>query len=49
MAKMVLVVEDNAVVREVLCRLFRSEADFNVCGDAENGQDAIEKAQVLHP
>ena len=22
---------------------------LNVCGEAENGQDAIEKAQVLHP
>jgi DNA-binding NarL/FixJ family response regulator len=49
MAKMVLVVEDNAVVRQALCRLFRSEVDFDVCGDAENGQDAIEKAQALHP
>jgi DNA-binding NarL/FixJ family response regulator len=28
---------------------FTSEADFDVCGEAENGQDAIEKAQVLHP
>jgi DNA-binding NarL/FixJ family response regulator len=49
MAKMVLVVDDNAVVRQALCRLFTSEADLDVCGEAENGQDAIEKAQVLHP
>jgi DNA-binding NarL/FixJ family response regulator len=49
MAKMVLVVDDNAVIRHALCRAFTSEADFEVCGDAENGQDAIEKAQALHP
>jgi DNA-binding NarL/FixJ family response regulator len=49
MAKMVLVVDDNAVIRQALCRLFTSEADFDVCGEAENGQDAIEKAQALHP
>jgi DNA-binding NarL/FixJ family response regulator len=49
MAKMVLVVDDNAVIRHALCRVFTSEADFEVCGDAENGQDAIEKAQALHP
>ena len=49
MAKIVLVVDDNAVIRQALCRLFTSEPDFDVCGEAENGQDAIEKAQVLHP
>jgi DNA-binding NarL/FixJ family response regulator len=49
MAKMVLVVDDNAVIRQALCRLFSSEPDFDVCGEAENGQDAIEKGQVLHP
>ena len=49
MAKMVLVVDDNAVVRQALCRVFTSEEDFEVCGDAVNGQDAIEKAQVLYP
>ena len=49
MAKMILVVDDNAVIRQALCRLFASEADFDVCGEAENGQDAIEKTQVLRP
>src|SRR6204780_5192972 len=49
MAKMVLVVDDNAAIRQALCRLFTSEADFAVCGEAVNGRDAIEKAQALHP
>ena len=49
MAKAVLVVDDNAVIRRVLCELFQSQADFEVCGEAENGHDAIEKAQEFHP
>ena len=49
MPKTVLIVDDNAVVRYALCRTFTSEADFEVCGEAENGQDAIEKAQALRP
>jgi CheY-like chemotaxis protein len=49
MAKMVLIVKDNAVIRQALCRRFTSEADFDVCGEAENGRDAIEKAQALPP
>jgi DNA-binding NarL/FixJ family response regulator len=49
MPKSVLVVDDNASIRQALCRVFTSEADFDLCGEAENGQEAIEKAQVLHP
>jgi DNA-binding NarL/FixJ family response regulator len=49
MAKMVLVVDDNTVIRQELRRLFTSEADLDICGEAENGRDAIEKAQALHP
>jgi DNA-binding NarL/FixJ family response regulator len=49
MPKCVLVVDDNAVIRHAVCRAFTSEADFDVCGEAENGRDAIDKAQELHP
>ena len=49
MPKSVLVVDDNASIRQALCRVFTSEADFDLCGEAENGREAIEKAQVLHP
>jgi DNA-binding NarL/FixJ family response regulator len=49
MPKSVLVVDDNAVIRHMLCQVLTSEADFDVCGEAENGRDAIEKAQALHP
>ena len=49
MTKSVLIVDDNASIRRAVCALFRSEADFEVCGVAENGKEAIEKAQKLHP
>lgn len=49
MPKSVLLVDDNATIRRALCRLFTLEADFEVCGEAENGQEAIEKAQELRP
>jgi len=49
MAKAVLIVDDNAFIRQALCELFKLEADFEVCGEAENGREAIDKAQQLHP
>jgi DNA-binding NarL/FixJ family response regulator len=49
MSKAVLIVDDNALIRQGLCELFKREADFEVCGEAENGREAIEKAQQLHP
>lgn len=45
----VLVVDDNLIVRGMLCELFTREEDFDVCGEAENGREAIEKAQLLRP
>lgn len=41
--------DDNAFIRKGLCQLFTSQADFDLCGEAENGQKAIEKAQELRP
>ena len=49
MAKLILIVDDTEAIRRTLCRSFNSEADFEVCGEAENGQQAIERAQELHP
>jgi DNA-binding NarL/FixJ family response regulator len=45
----VLVVDDNPTIRKAVCELFTREGDFEVCGEAENGQEAIEKAQQLRP
>ncbi len=49
MVKSVLVAEDHALTRQAICSLFASQEDFEVCADAENGQEAIEMAQVLRP
>jgi two-component system, NarL family, nitrate/nitrite response regulator NarL len=47
--KRVLLVDDNADVRTAVRRLFDSHAVFEVCGEAENGREAIEKAPHLRP
>jgi len=45
----VLIVDDNPAVRKLICQLFSREADFEVCGEAENGREAILLAQELSP
>ena len=45
----VLIVDDSAVIRKVICELFTREGDFEVCGEAANGQEAIEMAQQIRP
>lgn len=45
----VLVVDDNPAIRKAVCELFTRDGDFEVCGQAENGREAVEKAQVLQP
>lgn len=45
----VLIVDDNPLIRQALCELFTCEGDFDVCAEAGDGKDAIEKAQLFHP
>jgi len=49
MVKTVLIVDDNPIVRRSLCDLFTQQADFQICGEAEDGLEAIEKAQERKP
>jgi len=49
MTKLVLLVDDNQQMRKALRTLFESEPDFEVTGEAEHGQEAINKAEVLSP
>ena len=44
----ILVVDDNTNIRHLL-RVFVETNGFKVCGEAENGADAIEKAKQLRP
>ena len=45
----VLVVDDNPAVRKLICELFTRESDFKVCAEAENGSEALLKAQKFDP
>ena len=49
MPKSILLVDDNATVRRLICRCLESESHLKVCGQAVDGHDAIEKAQRLKP
>ena len=48
-AKRILVVDDNAVVRTLVRKLLESQSDFEIAGEAENGRDAVDKAEKLRP
>ncbi|PYX69614.1 MAG: hypothetical protein DMG78_21485 [Acidobacteria bacterium] len=48
MSHTILIVDDSLFIREALCKFFEQD-DFDVCGEAENGKEAIDKAQELHP
>ena len=45
----VLVVDDHEVVRRGVCALIQSYPQYDVCGEAVDGQDAVEKARELDP
>lgn len=49
MAKQILIVDDHAVVRQGLRTLFGGRADWQVCGEATNGREAVEKTCELEP
>ena len=46
--KTVLIVDDDMLVRNALRRMFNASG-FEVSGEAQNGQEAIDKAELLKP
>ena len=48
MAKSILIADDNDIVRTII-RFFLETKGFEVCGEAKDGVDAIEKARQLKP
>jgi CheY-like chemotaxis protein len=48
MSNGILVVDDNPNIRHLL-RTYVESNGFTVCGEAENGAEAIEKAKELRP
>jgi DNA-binding NarL/FixJ family response regulator len=45
----ILIVDDNPVIRKCLCRLVEQNEAWSVCGEAGNGQVAVEKVNQLTP
>jgi len=48
-ARSVLVVDDSPIFRHAVCDLFSREEGFEVCAEADNGLDAIDKAKHYQP
>src|SRR5713226_1069865 len=45
----VLVADDHEIVRRGLCAILESHPGWEVCGEAADGRDAVEKAKELKP
>ena len=47
--KRILIADDNATVRRGLRGVIEHHQDWDVCGEAIDGRQAIERARELHP
>jgi len=45
----ILIADDHPAIRRVLRALIEGRAEWQVCGEAENGVDAVSKAMELQP
>jgi PAS domain S-box-containing protein len=45
----ILIADDHELVRKGVRSVLGKRADFEICGDAVDGRDAIQKAQALNP
>jgi two-component system nitrate/nitrite response regulator NarL len=45
----ILIVDDHASLRQGIAALLEANEGFQVCGEAENGKEAIEKTLALEP
>src|SRR6185437_11941611 len=45
----ILVADDHMVIRTHVRLLLESRPEWKVCGEAANGQEAVEKVKELHP
>jgi DNA-binding NarL/FixJ family response regulator len=44
-----LIADDNPLIRKMLCEIFETEEDYDVCAEASNGQEAIDLALKHRP
>lgn len=49
MPRSILIVDDSPVLRTALRTIVESHDGWEVCGEAANGREGIEKAQQLNP
>ena len=49
MVKRILIADDSSIVRRILSMFLQTRKNVEVCGEAANGTEAIEKAKLLHP
>jgi DNA-binding NarL/FixJ family response regulator len=49
MRKSVLLVDDSPRTRQALRKSFEMQSSFEICGEAESGIEAVQKAQDLKP
>lgn len=49
MGKRILIVDDGAEVRQVLRAILEARTDYEICGEAANGVEAVGKALELKP
>lgn len=49
MAIKILIVDDNAAVRNAIRSSLEGSPQFEVCGEAQDGRAAVEAANELHP
>jgi two-component system, NarL family, nitrate/nitrite response regulator NarL len=47
--KRIMLVDDNAAIRQALHHVFDFSPEWDVCGEASNGREGVEKAKSLHP
>jgi CheY-like chemotaxis protein len=45
----ILIVDDSASIRKLVCTYVEAETGWSVCAEAANGKEAIEMAQKFHP
>ncbi len=45
----ILIADDHSLVRKVLKTTLENRSDWQVCGQATNGLEAVQKAAELHP
>src|SRR5262249_59813634 len=47
--KRILIVDDHEIVRQGIRTLLSDQRDWEICGEASNGLQAVSKAKELHP